>query len=887
MKILNSSRKRNKKWELSHVNLKLVLFSFFILPLVTCSLWGQVVQKKQLTESDYHLWGELRHDKVSSNGKWTSYKMEYEKGIDTLFVSNTTTQKKYNFPSCSNSLFAGNDNFVCSDAMGLHLLNLTTGKQELFTSVNQCDYSSETNQLIFLSEAEHILKIVNLRTKVTDTINDVQQFTMSPSKKEILFTTATNQKHSIGLLPLGNKQTISWIIERNLSPFQHFAWQEMGKAVAFYSFSNSDSKDARLYYYTLDNTTLFELNPKTQSDFPDTTVFDKEMVYPLTISADMRSVFFGLSPVQTANPKEPESDVEIWNGNAKWIYPFEKINNQYSEHVTLAVWHPILKSITQISSPEFPKVMLTGNQKYAILSNPKEYEPQFEYDGPRDFYIMDLNTGKKEILLRKHIPFFEYLLPSPSGKFIAYFSDNNWYVYDIAHKTHTNVTKQINTPFFGKWYILDGDSAYGNAGWSKNDNELILYDQYDLWAIKPDGTSFKKLTNGREKQITFRIATLSDYEHLTANFDGWKSYTINLDGDLILHAAGFDEKTGYFKWKNDTGEKPIVYGDRYIDQMHYIQKEHSYIYQEQKFDLSPRLMFQKNGTAPKSFSESNPQQSKYQWGTAKLIPFRNSKGKELKAVLYYPANYDPAKKYPMIVNTYEKKSDRIHWYNNPTSFMDDGYNRTVFTLNGYFFLCPDIEYDQGTIGSDVVDCTVSATNEIIASGLVDPAKIGLVGHSFGGYESAFMITQTNLFSAVVAGAGITDLSSLYLNVGWDTGRPDMYRFQSEQWRIGKTPFEDPLLYAKSSPVANAANIKTPILIWTGKEDRHVDWHQSVEFYMALRRLGKKQIMLLYPDEKHVLLKPNNQLDLSHRVQEWFDYYLKKESPALWISEGVK
>ncbi|PWA09895.1 S9 family peptidase [Flavobacterium laiguense] len=887
MILQNNSRKRSTKWELSHVNLKLVLFSFFILPLVTCSLWGQVVQKKQLTESDYHLWGELRQDKVASNGKWTSYKMEYEKGIDTLFVCNTTTKKTYNFPSGNNSLFAGKEHFVCQDSKGLHLLNLATGKQELYAPVSQCDYSPATNQLLFLSKAEKVLKIINLKNKVTDILHDVQQFAISPSNKEVLFTTTAHQKHSIGLLRLGNKQSITWIIENSANPFTHFTWQEMGKAVAFYSFANSDSKDARLYYYTLDNKALFELNPKTQSDFPIDKVFDKEMVYPLTISADMRSVFFGLSPVSIENKKDPEGDVEIWNGNAKWIYPFEKLNSMYNDRVTLAVWHPMLKRVTSISSPELPKVMLTGNQEYAILSNPKEYEPQFEYDGPRDFYIMDVNTGEKEILLRKQSAFFIYLLPSPSGKFIAYFSDNNWYVYDIAHKTHTNVTKQINVPFFGKVYLLDGDSSYGNVGWSKNDDEIILYDQYDLWAIKADGSTFRRLTHGREKKIAFKIATRSDFELYTINFDGFKSKTINLDGDLILHGEGFDEKTGYFKWKNDTGELPIVYGDRYIDQMHYIQKQQSYIYQEQKFDLSPRLMFQKNSTAPKPFFESNPHQAKYQWGTAKLIPFRNSKGKELKAALYYPANYDPAKKYPMIVHIYEKQSHKVHWYNNPSSFMQDGYNPTVFTAKGYFVLCPDIVHEQGTVGSNTVDCTVSATNEIVSRGLVDPLKIGLIGHSFGGYESAFMITQTNLFSAAVAGAAITDLNSFYLTIGWDTGKPDMYRFQSDQWKIGKTPFEDPLLYASNSPVANAAHIKTPLLLWEGKEDRHVDWHQSVELYLALRRLGKKHVMLLYPDEKHVLLKPNNQIDLGRRVQEWFDYYLKKEAPALWISEGVK
>ena len=882
----NNYRKKLHKWNPCTLNLKLVLFSIFILPLTTSTLLGQQVQKKNLTEADYHLWGELRVPNVAPNGAWTSYKMEYESGIDTLFVSNSTTKKTYYFPSGTYPLFAGKDYFACRDNKGFHLLNLITGKQNGYAPISSSNYSTATNQIVFLTKEEKVLTIMNLQTNVKTTITDVEQFTMSPSEKEILITKTINKKHSVGVLRLGNKPSIHWIIENSITPFTNFTWHETGKGVAFYSFSSTDMKEAKLYFYVLENKKVWELNLRTQSNFPIDSQFDKEMVYPLSISTDMRSLFFGLAPI-IENKNEPESDVEIWNGNAKWIYPFEKMSSMYNERVTLAMWQPMLERTLSISSPELPKVMLSGDQQYAILSNPKEYEPQFEYDGPRDFYIMNLNTGEKEIFLREHSAFFQYLLPSPSGKYISYFSDHNWHVYDIIKKTHTNLTKQINTPFFGKVYLLHGNSAFGNAGWSKNDDEFIVYDQYDLWAIKADGIGFKRLTQGREKQIVFRIATRSDFELLTPNFDGLKSTTINLNDDLILRANGSDEKTGYFKWKNTIGEKPIVYEDRYIDQMHYFPKQQAYIYREQKFDLAPRLVLKKNNTASKPFFESNTQQSKYHWGTAKLVQFRNSKGKELHAALYYPADYDPTKKYPMIVNTYEKKSNEIHSYNNPTSFTLDGFNRTVFTTKGYFFLCPDVEYKEGTVGSDVVDCTLSGTKKIIASGLVDPAKIGLIGHSFGGYESAFVSTQTDFFSAVVAGAGITDLTRFYLTVGGYSGRPEMYRFQSEQWKIGKTPFEDPLLYEKNSPLTYANHIKTPILLWTGKADLHVDWHQSVLFHMALRRLGKQQIMLLYPEEKHVLMKPANQTDLNHRVQEWFDFYLKKETPALWISEGVK
>lgn len=880
------SCKRKTKWEYSHVNLKLFLVSFFILPLVTCPLWGQVVQKKQLTESDYHLWGTLRMDKVTPNGKWASYRMVYEKGIDTLFVTNTNTNQTYSFPSANNAFFAGNEFFICRDSKGLYLLNLTTGKQEVSEPVLECDYSSETNEIVFLTNANKVLKTLNLLTKRTKTIAEVENFALSPDKKRVVFSTAINQNNSVGLLHLGEKPFVEWIVKNHSSPFLQFAWQESGKGLAFYSFSSTKTEESILFLYTIDTKTLFKLNPKTQSDFPIDKMFDQEMVYRLSVTTDMKSVFFGLGCKPISDPNNSDQAVEIWNGNDKWIYPFEKINSTYNDKVTLAVWHPMTQKVIPLSSEELPKVMLTGNKEYAILSNPKAYEPQFDYDGPRDFYIMDVNTGEKEIFLKKQNGNEITVITSPFGKYVSYFRDDNWWVYDIATKSHTNMTRQLNFPVLRERGLLGGQRIYGNAGWSKNDDELLLYDQYDIWAIKADGTKYRRLTKGREKQIAFRIVDLLSIEMFAYNFNGAESKIINLEEDLILEASGLDQKRGYFKWTENVTEQPIIYDDFYYNYVKYLKKEQVLIYQKQKFDLSPCLIYQKKSTPPKTFFQSNRQQSNYYWGHSKLLSFQNAKGKVLKAALYYPANYNPSKKYPMVVNTYENKSNEIHRYMNPSLLVSDGFNKTVFTLNDYFFLCPDIEFEEGSVGSDVVDCTVSATKEVIATGLVDSSKIGLIGHSFGGYESAFMITQTNIFSAVVAGAGITDLTSFYLTVGGDTGRPDMYRFQSEQWKLGKTPFEDPTLYSKNSPVTNVAAIKTPILIWTGKEDRHVDWHQSVEFYMALRRLGKKQIMLVYPSEKHVILKPNNQIDLNCRILEWFDFYLKKETPALWISKGI-
>lgn len=871
-------------------NLLRLPFLAFILPLLTCPLLGQVVQKKQLNSADYHLWGELQFDKIAPNGKWASYRMSYESGADTLFIRNTESMKTFAFPSANISSFGATTWFACLENQELRLLNLKNGKLETIADVTQYAFSADADKLVILKKTnsgENALIIRNSKGAVIDKINGVHDFKIGPTGENLVYWATINNKNQVGLFNLGKTREQLSILQNQEDSFYDFTWDESGKAFAFYSRLTASAPIGRLYYYNLGNKSVLHLDPTMQPDFPSDANITNNSHYKLSISDDLQKVFFAIKSNSIQERTKPDSDVELWNGYAKWIYPMQQKSGQFQDYPHLAVWFPTEHRFSSVSTTELPKVMLNGNQQYAILSNPQAYEPQFEYEGPRDYYIVNLATGEKNLFLRKHSIYSSDILPSPSGKYITYFKEKNWWVYDISTKMHTNVTLNIKEKLEGKVRKLYGDSAFGNPGWSTNDDEILIYDKYDIWAIKPYGTSFRRLTHGREKQIQFRILQTYNGIGLKGNFDGWNSNSINLENDLLLRAEGSDGQSGYFKWKSVSGENPIVYGSHHIDKLTYEATGKNFIYREQNFDRSPQLMFQKGIALPKLFFKSNPQQEKYSWGKSELIEYQNSKGIALKGALFYPANYDPQKKYPMIVHIYEKQSNEIHHYVNPSQFSEDGLNTAVFTTQGYFVLYPDIQLEIGNPGIAAADCTVSATKKIIARGLVDPNKIGLIGHSFGGYETVFIITQTNLFATVIAGGAITDLNSFYLTVGWDTGKPDMWRFQKEQWQMDKTPFEDPLAYNRNSPVASADKIATPLLLWSGKQDQQVDWHQSVEFHLALRRLNKKHIFLLYPNEKHSILNQTNQKDLFDRVQQWFGYYLKDELPASWISEGIK
>ena len=241
----------------------------------------------------------------------------------------------------------------------------------------------------------------------------------------------------------------------------------------------------------------------------------------------------------------------------------------------------------------------------------------------------------------------------------------------------------------------------------------------------------------------------------------------------------------------------------------------------------------------------------------------------------------------MSVYIYEKLSNELHMYVNPSLHNGGGFNISNLTAQGYFVLEPDLSFEMGDVGLSATDCVVSATKAVITMGLVQPDKIALTGHSFAGYEVNFIATQTNIFATIIAGAGVSDLIGSYLSIGWNNGRPEIWRYENDQWRMGKPLYEDMEMYSRNSPVMHAQNITTPLLIWTGELDRQVHYYQSIEFYNALRRLGKKEIMLIYPDNGHILTHGKSQEDFTHRYEQWLATYLKDTVAPEWITKGMQ
>lgn len=859
------------------------------LQLVACSLWGQALQKKTLTVADYENWGKLKLNAINENGQWVSYTMLYENKPKTLFVKNTKTAEEHAFISGTRGNFITADRFVCHIPQGVQLMDLRTGHKDTIPQATQYVYAKGAKKLILTmgSNSEKTLLIRNINGTGELQIKAVEKFEIDPSGRMLLYSTNSDSQSVICLLNLSGKEPET-IVTNNAGTFSNLTWHPNGKLVVFtQETGDKESAGSTVFYYRISDKKLQRYTPQMQQKSFGDSLYVQASASRLKISDDMQRVFLAMHSKEEP-VKKKDSDVQIWNGNAKWVYPMAQKRKLF-EKSYIAMWSVADHRDVLISCDSLPQLMLNGNQKYAIISNEKQYEPQFAFEGLRDFYIVDLSTGERKLFLKAQYGNPQYTIPSPNGKYMAYFREKNWWVYDFEKESHTNITKNIGEAFFhNEGQHPQTIDSYPTIGWTQEDREFILCDAYDYWSIKPDGAAGRRLTHGRESKMKFRFPDAGTSFITKPNYDGSIHETIDLKRGLLLEAGNQLGHTGYYKLTQHQNKKLVFSTTTQLDQMIFSTDGTTFTYTEQDYNLSPRVVIETCGNKkPKVLFQSNPQQEDFHWGRSELMQYKNSKGDTLQGVLYYPAQYDKHKKYPMIVFIYEKLSGHLHDYINPSQFTGDAqFNITSFITQGYFVLAPDISYEVGNVGKSATDCVVSAVNEIISRGLVLPDKIGLTGHSFGGYETDFIITQTDLFAAAVAGSAATDMASFYLTMGWNTGKPDMWRFESQQWRMGKSLFEDWEGYNRNSPIANAVHISTPLLSWTGDNDLQVNWSQSIAFYLALRRLKKQHIMLLYPGEKHTLNRLENQKDLSIRLHQWFDYHLK-DIKADWIVTGLK
>ncbi len=580
----------------------------------------------------------------------------------------------------------------------------------------------------------------------------------------------------------------------------------------------------------------------------------------------------------SAGAASEASTVEVWHWKDNYVMPWQRINAASDRRRNmLAAWNlETGKLVTLGKDPVYEQVTPIRRTNLAWVAEWSAYAMNRSIGRPAaDLYLADITTGARTKLRDAIID--RYVQAGPSGRYLLFLQDDQYWTVNLATRAVTNITKAASTSFIDKEsdQTIKQKPPFGVAGWTKDDGAVVLYDKFDVYTVTADGSQVVKLTGGTPEQIRYRLVRLDPDEEW---IDLSKNVYLSIYGDK-------SKKSGYAMLKPGGALDRLVWLDKSVGALAKAKDADVYAYTVQNYDDSPDVFA---GGAElrgaKQVTSTNPFQEKFAWGRSELIDYKTDAGRPLQAALYYPAGYEPGKKYPMIVYMYELLSQNVHRYVAPSD--RDYYNTSVFTSNGYFVLQPDIVFTPRQPGVSVVQCVTAAVKKVIQMGVVDPKRVGSIGHSWGGFDSAFLATHTSgVFAASVAGAAITDQVSYYGDHHWSSGIAETDHIETGQERMEVPLYEDFQAYVNNSAVFNVQNMTVPLLLEAGDSDGTVAWHQAIELYNIARRAKKNVVMVAYLGEDHGLRQKQNQTDYQRRILAWFGHYLKGEPAETWITDG--
>lgn len=731
-----------------------------------------------------------------------------------------------------------------------------------------------------------LLRIINPTDSLIAERPGVTHAAVSKNGKTIVYASYTNDSLPFASVSMRDEPAGREIIVfSGTGSIGGLALSSNGRACAF--LHSSDTIEAKRYsLYLFENGKLSTIadtagsgDRKGLSPSPDGSLY---------FSGDNTLLYFGFAPApkQMAKDTIPEDEkarVDIWHWRDPALQPQQlKQLEKNKKRTWQAVYHTGSGKTVQLADSLVPDVTtgFRGNGRYALGMSGEHYQVESSWRGQRfrDVWLIDNETGKRTLLLRKHNGPVSL---ANNGRFLAWYSQNDslWHTMNLKDMKSVKHQSPEGVVFYDEEHDVPGlPGPAGYAGWTSNDTHFVVYDRYDLWALDPDGKEEpRNLTfgEGRKEKRKFRYV----------NLEKELPYVGNRDGSLLLSSFSETTKASGFalldKELTQLTEAPYRFSTPLK-----AEESNRLIWTKGNFNEFPDLW---TGTLrfdeQVKLSDANPQQKEYRWGSVEPVEWTAAGGQTLQGLLYKPEDFDPSEKYPMLVYFYEKYSDMIHQHYPPRPSRSI-ISPSFCASNGYLVFIPDITYVNGYPGQSSYESVVSGTLKLISEGYVDKDRIGIQGQSWGGYQVAWLITRTNLFKAAMAGAPVSNMTSAYGGIRWESGMVRQFQYEEGQSRIGASLWERPDLYIENSPLFRADRIETPLLIMANDGDGAVPWYQGIELFTAMRRLEKPCWMLNYNDDEHNLSKRANMKDLDKRMMQFFDHYLKDAPAPEWMTKGV-
>ena len=867
--------------------------------------------QKALTPQDLQAWKRITTRVISDDGQWVGAVFTPWRGDAEVQVFSSAGKQVRTYSPAGEVKFSASSNyalikkvpaFALTDSLKLKktkknrmpmdelvIRNLKSGSEWTIDSLKGYRLAEEGEWLAYQrTRKDSSLVVASLDGKKKYVLPSASVYGFAKEKAVLYFVTKDTVKGKPGMYVWRAEAPQPVLVKEGKGVFVQPAFDKAGNKLAFLYTDNKKEKDYTLSLWISENGgESRELINRTTAGLPNGWVLSPNQ--PLNFSDDASRLFLGTAPAplqkDTTILAENRPNVQVWN----WDEPVQYTVQNYNVKRDLkksyaAVYWMNNNKLIQISDEELPNSQLPvkGMGDWAIISTSKPYSVSSMWEGRTrsDYYKVSLATGERTLIAKAD--YTSYRL-SPAAKYASSYSqtDSCWYAINLTDNRKIRLTTPQSFPAWDEESDYpDYPRPHGSAGWTKDDSAILIYDRYDIWSFDPEGKKAPvKLTkNGRDSKVAYR----------RINLDREQEY-VDLSKPVMM--AGFNEKdktTGIYRAKLSASENPtlLVGGSYNFGNVVKAKGADKYIYTRENYEVFPDI-WATDASFKKSvqLTQGIRQQEPYIWGTAELISWTSLDGKALEGVIYKPANFDPNKKYPMIVNFYERNSETLHAYHMPEAHRST-IDYSMYLSNGYIVFNPDVRYRDGYPGESCYNCVMPGISEVLSRGYVDAKRIGAQGHSWGGYQVAYLATRTGLFAAIESGAPVVNMFSAYGGIRWGSGLARSFQYEHTQSRLGATPWSDPRRYYENSPLFLMDKVVTPILIMHNDQDGHVPWYQGIEYFVALKRLGKPAWMLNYTGEPHWPTKTPNKLDFQIRMKQFFDHFLKGEPMPKWMKEGV-
>ncbi|MFO7769093.1 MAG: prolyl oligopeptidase family serine peptidase [bacterium] len=928
-----------------------VLLSLVIMLLMPLTGWAQGTDKRPLTHDDYDGWKSIRGDQISPDGRWASYQVEPQEGDGELVVRSLRDGSEYRHPRGQRAAFTEDGRFLLflvappEDSLEaareakkkgpdlpqdqLAIMTLADGsvttvervqnfrlpeeaggwvaylKEEPTSEAKKAEAGEEPEQEEGEEEKEEEkekekekeygteLVLRRLDDGTETTFASVLEYRFTEEGGYLLYIVSSEEDpDSDGVYAHRPEGTDPQPLLTGEGNYRRWTLNEEESLLAFVT--DRDDYDAEEPTFNLYGWRVGEPAASLWVSHTSTPGFTSGFAVSehsgLSFTEEAEIVKFGIKEIPEPDEEDEEEEddekeeagFELWSWNDPYPYPQQKqMEDRYRNRTFDAVYHLEGGRFVQLGDEEMWSVRLSEDGRVGFGQTDMPYRERISYDSAYyDFYLVDPATGERTLI--KEESYFRGNL-SPEGRYVTWFgTDRHWHVHDIASGTTHNVTRQVPVQVWNR--LADRPQprgSYGTAGWTDGDASFLIYDEFDVWEVAPDGSEVRNITEGygRSNSISFRFwQTDPDADSIDRSETMYFRIT---DEETMAEGVATDRVRG------DREPRVLHLGDYSYGYPRKAEDSDRVLITRQTFYEFPDLwvtdMRFRDFT---KISDVGSQREEFIWGRAELMDYIAADGMEYRGILIKPEDFDPSGKYPMMVYIYEKLTSGLHRFRNPGP--GTSINPSYYVSNGYLIWMPDIHYGTGHPGRDALDCVVPSVKRVIEEGYVDPERVGLQGHSWGGYQGAYMITQTDIFAAIESGAPVSNMTSAYGGIRWGSGMVRQFQYERTQSRLGRNLWDGGRnRYVENSPLFYTDRISTPVLILHNDEDGAVPWYQGIEWIMALRRLEKPAWMFNYNGEDHGLRRRVNQEDYTVRMQQFFDHYLKGAPMPDWMEHGIQ